>query len=285
MNPTDALFPRKHLLRLGACAAAIALGSGCGSTFPDVAQRTLDWTAAAEARLSLFVLIQSGGASSTSAEDFAKVSSDDVVARLGTCAKAAVDGTRVTYTFSGCEGAWGITGLTGTVEATYRFVTGYDPGDFIEAEMSGKDVSINGVTMTFAMTGANKVSRGFWQSQPEAPFQVEVEETELPAADADPVDLFNALSGDFHNTDCKDGGNSAPMLLGGNGVVVVDGAQWTTDVRSPYHRCDGGCPMNGGSIGVRGDYSASVSFDGSASATGKDGRNGETSSLPLTCSP
>jgi hypothetical protein len=151
--------------------------------------------------------------------------------------------------------------------------------------MSGKDVSINGVTMTFAMTGANTVSRAFWGSQPEAPFQVEVKDTQLPDADADPVDLFFVLTGDFHNADCKDGGKSAPALLRGSGVVVVDGTRWPTEVMSPYHRCDGGCPMKGGIVDASGDYTVSVAFDGSSSATGKDGRNAETTSLPLACSP
>jgi hypothetical protein len=66
---------------------------------------------------------------------------------------------------------------------------------------------------------------------------------------------------------------------------VIDEDTWYTEVVEPYHTCDGRCPMAGGLVASVVTDGPSVEFDGTASATGHVGNDGETMKLPLSCSP
>lgn len=271
----------RSLLQLGACAAAFAL-QGCGSSWTDVAQKELVWIEGAEARLALFVMIQSPGVLSATPEEFARTSSDDVVGRLGSCAAATVAGTQVTYRFADCGGAWGITGLSGTVDATYSFRGPEDPDDILEVRMVGQNVAINGQVITFDLTGGNTRRRSLWESMPDESFGVFLhptsKEDELKWSE------FEEIVGDYLNHDCKEREQSAPAILRGQGFVV-DGENWELEVTAPYHRCDGRCPMAGGLVESTVPDGPSVEFDGTATATGHVGNTGETVKLPLSCTP
>ena len=270
------------LFNLGACAAALSL-SGCGSTsWEDVHSKEVVWVATAEAQLALFVLIQSEGVFGSTPEQFAAQGSAGVVGRLGSCAVATVSGAQVTYQFSDCKGAWGITGLTGKVEATYSFVDGNDPNDFAQVRMVGQDLSINGRITSFDRTGANTLPLRQWEGLPDKSFRVTLRETSKE--DATKVSEFDEFEGDYRNDDCKVRDQSAPAIRRGQGFVIDDDT-WETEVVEPYHTCDGRCPMVGGQVKSVAPDGPWVEFDGTASAIGHVGNDGETMRLSLSCTP
>lgn len=186
------------------------------------------------------------------------------------------------YQFTGCGGPWGITGLSGTVEATYSFRAGDEPDDFLVVRMVGQNVAINGLVITFDLTGGNSETRSFWNTCPEkrpgVTLQVTSREDETRSSELDTIE------GSYLNSDCKGSEQSAPAILAGQGFVV-DGESWYLDLTAPYHRCDGRCPLAGGRIESIITDGPSVELDGTATATGHVGNTGETAQIPLSCSP
>src|SRR5262249_35213553 len=161
-----------------------------------------------EARLSLFVLAYDGARFTTTAENLAADSSAEVVSTLGSCAAATVDGAKVSYTFTRCAGVWGITGLSGTIEATYSLRDSRDPGDVIEVRLTGEDVAVNGLTISFDMTGSNAISRSLWHTGEES-YEIRLDETYFPMAGDDPIDTFDDLAGSYLNNECSTRAGSA----------------------------------------------------------------------------
>src|SRR5262249_24448133 len=141
-----------------------------------VAKKAVEWPKMAEARTALFVLVQRAGADQYTPESFAGACAGDVTSRLGACATATVDGAQVTYTFAGCDAPLGITGLRGTIHATYSLKDGNHTGDYFDVEMKGENVAINGSTITFDIEGGNMRPRSYWQAEPDAVDWISFEE-------------------------------------------------------------------------------------------------------------
>ena len=183
---------------------ALVLTAGCGEVdWAAGGREGLDWTRAREAEVSLFMLLYNGGRASSTSEGFAQDAAAEVSSRLGACVTPSVSGTVVTYSFDQCAGAWGITGLSGAVTATYTIGDDKKPGDFLIIRMRGTDVSINGAVISFDYNGYNSQQRSGWASYPQFAYQMTLDNQNAPQDNSEVVDAVSGLSGDFQDGDCE----------------------------------------------------------------------------------
>lgn len=179
------------------------------------------------------------------------------------CVETDLDGSAVTYTLTACDGAFGLTGITGSVTTTYRMTsmglgfdmvsTGLTIGErearFTLAGEIAQDVRSVSVTTMSEMVGPRSI---------------------LVARDGDYIMRYNPSSG------C--------VAITGTFTSTIEGIAWET-TSTEYQRCPNGCAAMGSSVTMTSsEGSLTMTFDGSATGlwTAGDDGNGEAT---LLCTP
>jgi hypothetical protein len=176
------------------------------------------------------------------------------------CATAVANGTEVTFTFDGCSGPRGLSGVRGTVEVIYAAGTGSILTVATASNLAFDSISVQTLSVqgTYAVSGSQR-----------------------QLAESGTVSATGRLGTSFSRRGSYDlawGTSTDCLALAGQWSTTSASKTWTTTV-SGYDRCTDRCPAAGGQI----DYTSgasegvTITFDGTSRAAWRStqGRQGK----------
>ena len=247
-------------------AVVFALVACGGSLFDDDADvssgaDTLEAVSQTQALLSMASDVSSGAVGAEMAATVAAQNSGALFQPAG-CVQSQAMGATVTYTFTGCTGAYGLVNVSGTLRATFSNVTP--------------------TSRTIAITGeltANRVTL-----RPDATAQVTFMGSTRQATVTVRGSGSTPRSSGFTNSGTyMSSWDGTCFGLSGRVTSTSGGASVTADVVS-YRRCRAGCPEAGGRVTITSGRGASITlqYGGGATAT-LTGTRGRSASVTLYC--
>jgi hypothetical protein len=254
------------MIRSSSAALLLALlpaAGGCsGSSADDVAAGgAVDSVETTHSEGQLLSTFTDFGVMPATAVDAATLGAAHLTASFlpASCAAAAVQGTTVTYTFSGCTGPRGLFAVTGDATVVYSVdETG------VETQVSASGFKVDGAVLDSLSTQGD----------------FEVDGTTHRLSEVSTAQATGRLGTAFS----RQGGYTLAWSASKNCLAISGTWQTTTAARaaattvSGYDRCSSHCPAVGAQIeyGIDASDNLSIAFDGStdadwSTATGKHG--------------
>lgn len=179
------------------------------------------------------------------------------------CVETEVDGPAVTYVLSGCDAAFGVTDISGTVTTTYRMTAMGIGFDMVSTNLTFGEAQ-GRFTLGGDIAGDVRSVSVTTMSEMVGPRGVLVARDGAYTMRYNPSTGCVAVTGDFTST--------------------IDDITWSTTA-SEYQRCPNGCPAMGSSVTMTsGEGTLTMVFDGSVVGTWDAGGDGSGTTV-LICTP